>query len=351
VAFGRGSVLDRSFEESRVPIYELSTSRGFNVLAIASATFRLYGLLRRERFDIVQAHTSAGGLIARLAGWAARVPVVLWTVHGLGAHPGHPGLRRALIKRVEAFLDRLTDHYVVVSPHLLEEGVRNRAFPGSKVTVIPNGLKLDHGSMGPDAAAKKRELGIPEGCAIIGTVTRLEPQKAIDEFLHACAPVAAKFPDLVILIAGDGPLSLELKALAASLGLTRWVRFLGWRTDAVDLLGIMDVFCMTSRWEGCPMVLLEAMAVRRPVVATNIGGIREIVVHGQTGWLVEPRKPEAMADRIVSLLENVEERERMGRAARRRVEKDFSADAMLKAYTQLYRRLARNTARSHKALD
>ena len=146
--------------------------------------------------------------------------------------------------------------------------------------------------------------------------------------------------NLVTLIAGDGPQRKELENLAAHLGLTGRVSFLGWRDDAVELLGALDIFCMSSRWEGCPMVLLEAMAMRCPVVATDIGGVREIVINEETGLLVAPGDPEALADAVLRLLAADAERERMGAAGRQRVEQHFGVEDMLAAYARLYRNLA-----------
>jgi len=340
VAFGRGYLLDRSFDEAGVTVHTLSTSRRIGIGSVFKGTLEVYRILSRGHYDIVQSHTSLGGVIGRLAGWAARTPVVLWTVHGLGAHAGHPAWKRALLRSVESVLDWFTDHYVAVSEDLREQGVRAGIYRADKVTVIPNGLQTDHLPRTFDSAAKRNALGIPEDSPVIGTITRLEPQKANEVFVRAVARVIRRVPNLVTLIAGDGPQRAELEDLVARLGLTESVRFLGWRDDAVELLGALDIFCMSSRWEGCPMVLLEAMAMGRPVVATDIGGVREIVVNAETGLLVKPEDPEALAEAVLRLLEADAERATMGAAGKRRVEQHFGSDGMLAAYARLYRDLA-----------
>ncbi len=342
VAFGRGYLLDRSFDEAGVTVHTISTSRGIGLMSIIKGTLEVYRILSRGKYDIVQSHTSVGGVVGRLAGWAARTPVVLWTVHGLGAHQGHPPLKRAVYRVIEKFLDYFTDHYVAVSHDLRAQGVRAGIFRTEKVTVIPNGLQFDHVPSTFNIAAKRRALGIPEGCPVIGTITRLEPQKAIDVFLQAIAQVIRQVPNLVTLIAGDGPQRNALEDLAARMGLAERIHFLGWRTDAVELVGALDIFCMSSRWEGCPMVLLEAMAMRRPVVATDIGGVREIVENEKTGLLVPLDDPAALSAAVLRLLAAEEERTRFGSAGRRRVEDEFSAERMLEAYGSMYRRMAKN---------
>jgi glycosyltransferase involved in cell wall biosynthesis len=345
VAFGRGYLLDRQFDEAGVRAYTLSTSRAVGIWSALKGTIEVYRILARERYDIVQSHTSVGGVIGRLAGWAARTPVVVWTVHGLGAHPGHPAWKRLLLRTVEGVLDWFTDHYVAVSEDLRDQGVRAGIYRAKKVTVIPNGLQFDHLPSAFDPAAKRRALGVPADAPVIGTITRFEPQKANDVFLRAVERVLRRVPNLATLIAGDGPQRTELEALAAQLGIAERVTFLGWRDDAVELLGAMDAFCMSSRWEGCPMVLLEAMAMRCPVVATDIGGVREIVVSGETGLLVAPDDPAALAQALLRLIASPDERSRMGAAGRKRVERHFGADGMLDAYSRLYRELAQSSRR------
>jgi glycosyltransferase involved in cell wall biosynthesis len=345
VAFGRGYLLDRHFDQAGVTLHTLSTSRTVGIWSIVKGTFEVYRILTRGRYDIVQSHTSVGGVIGRLAGWASRTPVVLWTVHGLGAHPGHPRWKRLLLRAVEGALDRFTDHYVAVSEDLRDQGVRAGIYRAEKVTVIPNGLQFDHLPSTFDPALKRRALNIPADAPVIGTVTRFEPQKANDVFLRAVQHVLGRVPHVTTLIAGDGPQRKELESLAAQLGIAERVTFLGWRDDAVELLGAMDVFCMSSRWEGCPMVLLEAMAMRCPVVATDIGGVREIVVANDTGWLVPPDDPAALAEALLRLIASPAERQRMGAAGRRRVERHFAAAGMLDAYSNLYRKLAQSSGR------
>ena len=339
VAFGRGYLLDHSFDEAGVTVYTLPTSRRVDLRSVLKGTLEVYRILSRGQFDIVQSQTSVGGVISRLAGWAARTPVVLWTVQGLGAHPGHAPWKRTVLCAIEKLLDRFTDHYVAVSRDLLDQGVRAGIFRAERVTVIPNFLPLDHVPPTIDVAAKRRALGIPDGCPVIGTVTRLEPQKANEIFVRAAARMASKMPDLITLIAGDGPQRAELEELARHLGVAERVRFLGWRTDAVELMATMDIFCMTSRWEGCPMVLLEAMALQRPVVATDFGGVREIVVNEETGLVVALEDSEAFAGAVLRLLAADAERARMGAAGRQRVEQCFNAGDMLAAYARLYRNL------------
>lgn len=345
VAFGRGYLLDRQFDAAGIRVHTLSTSRGFGIWSLIKGTCQVYRILIRGRYDLVQSHTSVGGVIGRLAGWAARTPVVLWTVHGWGAHPGHPAWKRALLRAIEAALDWFTDHYVAVSEDLRDQGVRAGIYRAKKVTIIPNGLQFDHLPVAFDAAAKRKAMGIPAGVPVIGTVTRFEPQKANEMFLRSVERILEQAPNVVILIAGDGPERPELEALAAQLGIAERVTFLGWRDDAVELLGAMDVFCMSSRWEGCPMVLLEAMAMRCPVVATDIGGVREIVVPGETGYLVALDDPDAMAQAVLRLLASPDQGERMGAAGRQRVERHFGAEGMLAAYANLYRNLRKSSRR------
>ncbi len=350
VAFGRGYLLDARFDQAEIPIIALPLGRGLNPLGALRALVRLYRLLRVGDYDIVQSHTSVGGLVARLAAWAAGVPCSVWTVHLWGSHPGLGPLMYRAVLAVERALDRITDRYVAVSRDLKASGLSKRILREEKVVVIPNGIdldELDRLARSTDVRLDKAAYGFPPGTLLIGTVTRLEPQKAIDHFLRAAAQVAAERPDCGFVIAGDGPLRASLEGLAERLGLSGRVRFLGWREDAFAIIRTLDVFCMSSLWEGCPMVLLEAMAAARPIVATRIGGVAEIVLDQDTGLLVPPGEPSRLAEALRGLLESDAWRERLGQAGRRRVETHFGLPVMIQAYERFYEGLvAESAARS-----
>jgi glycosyltransferase involved in cell wall biosynthesis len=339
VAFGPGYILDKEFFKERITVYTISTSRKIAPFSIVKGFFQIYRLIKEKRFDIVHSHTSVGGLIGRVAGKLAGVPVVIWSIHGFASHEGQNRFKKYIFLLIEKVLDKFTDHYVAVSEALKKEGIQNRILTSNKVTVIHNGIELRNYNKNFNVIQKKKELGIEMSRTIIGTVTRFEPQKAIHDFLVAVSYVKKIYPDIKVVIAGDGPLRREIEKLINDLKLNDNITLLGWRNDVPEILAVLDIFCQSSLWEGCPMVLLEAMAVGKPIIATNVGGVKEIVEDDNTGILVPPADPKAMADAIVKLINNKEKAIEMGMSGRRRVESFFNMDSMLAQYEKLYQDL------------
>jgi glycosyltransferase involved in cell wall biosynthesis len=185
-------------------------------------------------------------------------------------------------------------------------------------------------------AALRAELKLPADAVLIGGAGRLTTQKGFTYALQAFKRIEREFPEAHLLIAGDGPLNMPLKAEARQLGLARRVHFLGWRTDIPNVLAGLDVFVMPSLWEGFGLVLLEAMAQALPVVGSAVSAIPEIVAHGETGLLVPPRDPDALADALRTLLRDPALMRHLGMLGEDRLERMFGADAMIEATAALY---------------
>lgn len=336
VAFGKGYLLDEEFFNSDIKVHTIGTTRGVNPVSILKGFLQVYRLIKKERFDIVHGHTSVGGLIARIAGKLAGAKIVVWSIHGFASHDGQGRLKRIFFRLIEKFLDMFTDHYIAVSHALMLEGIEGKILKPEKVTVIHNGLDIEDYHKPCDVEGKRKELGVYDARHVIGTITRMEAQKAVHHFIAAISIVLQKFPDLKVLIAGSGPLKEEIKEMITRLSLEGNIKLLGWRNDAPDVIAALDIFCQSSLWEGCPMVLLEAMANDKPIVATDVGGVREIVEDRITGILVPPADPNALAEAISRLLIDKVMAEGMGRSGRERVEQFFTLDLMLQRYERLY---------------
>jgi glycosyltransferase involved in cell wall biosynthesis len=182
-------------------------------------------------------------------------------------------------------------------------------------------------------------LGVDPGVPLLGVLARLMPDKGITHLLKALVPLSRQWPQITVLIAGEGPLRAPLEAEAASLGVGQNVRFLGQRGDVIPILRAIDLLVLPSEKESFPIVLLEAMAMARPAVACDVGGVSEAVADGVTGFVVPPRDPEALAGAIQRSLREGR-LEQMGAAARARVEKHFTAETMAAKAIDLYRMVA-----------
>jgi glycosyltransferase involved in cell wall biosynthesis len=238
---------------------------------------------------------------------------------------------------LERALDRATDAYLVNCGAVADVLVRHERLPREKMRVVPNGIDL--GRLPPfslDRRAARTALGFAPERRLVAQVGRLAPQKDHPTFLRAAAAVAAAAPDVDFLIVGAGPERAVLEELAGGLGLGGRVRFTGSRLDVPALLGAVDVLTLTSIFEGFPNVVLEAMATGAVAVASDVGGCAELVVAGETGLLVPARAPAEVAAAVLRVLGDPALAHGLALAARRRVERDFSVEAMVHGTAAVY---------------
>ncbi|MBA2505538.1 MAG: glycosyltransferase [Thermoleophilaceae bacterium] len=287
---------------------------------------------------VVHTHTAKAGMVGRTAALALRPrPVVIHTYHGHVLEGYFGPARNALYRSIERALGLGSDALVGVSTRTVEDLVRLRIAPRRKFRAIPLGLDLDPFTR-PDPGARERlraRLGVGEEEVLLQFTGRLVPIKRVDVALRALAAARAKGTAARLAIVGDGELRAELEALAAQLGLGEAVSFLGYRSDLVDLTAASDAALLTSANEGTPVALIEASAAGRPSVATDVGGVREVVT-GETGVVVAEGDVDALAAGIARLAESPEERERMGAAAREHALGRYSVKRLLADVDALY---------------
>ncbi|TAL12089.1 MAG: glycosyltransferase family 1 protein [Nitrospirae bacterium] len=319
------------------PFEVSSLTREISALLDVRATLSLWRLLRWARPDIVHTHTSKAGAVGRIAAWLARIPLVIHTPHGHIFYGYYGSFMSWVIRLVERVLAQMTDRIVTLTDRGAREHVQYRIAGPAKFVTIPSGIVLSTiRSVRVDPVVKRKELGLPEKGPVIGTVGRLVPIKGHEWLLRAAPRVLAEFPHATVVLIGDGPLMGALRQLAEELGVGRRVLFLGERQDVPECLAACDLFAFPSLNEGMGRALIEAMAAGLPVVATDVGGIPDIVVDGESGALVPPKDPAALADAILALLRDPERRRACGEAAKRRVDDRFDVTAMVRAIERLY---------------
>ncbi|MEU5891681.1 glycosyltransferase family 4 protein [Streptomyces sp. NPDC047461] len=294
---------------------------------------RLVRLIRRERFTVVHTHSAKGGFLGRAAARLCHTPVVVHTFHGLSFHPHMSRPRRTVYRFLERATRRFTHRFLAVAPRVAQQCVEERLAPPGSVHVVPSAVDLGHIPQGFDLSAR-RALGVDRATALIGTVGRIDTQKAPLDFVRMAAAVRAERPGTAFVMIGGGPLEGEVRRLAAELHVD--VTLPGQRSDAARLVAGLDVFVITSLYEGLGRALTEALATARPVVATAVNGVPDLVEHGATGLLVPPADPEAAARAVGWLLDHPEEAAEMGRQGCRRVRTAFAPKAMCAAVDACY---------------
>jgi glycosyltransferase involved in cell wall biosynthesis len=288
---------------------------------------RLARELKRRRVRIVHSYLFHANWFGTLTARLARIPVAIVSRRSIDVYP------RARDRWACRIADRLADCVIAVAQAVRDHAHVTDGCPLGKIVVIPNGIARLPPSAGVDPSAA---LQVGAGEHVIGTISRLVWKRGNEELLEAAALVRQAIPSATLVVVGDGPRRAALEARARELGLNGGVRFLGAVPQAARLLPHFDVFVLSSVLEGMSNSLLEAMAAGRPVVATRVGGNPEVVVEGETGFLVPPRDARALADAVLRLLRDRELAHRFGQAARRRVESQFTLEQMVQRMEDLY---------------
>jgi glycosyltransferase involved in cell wall biosynthesis len=329
------SALDRGISLLIEPALVREIDPGRDLQALIMLTRHI----RRKRYTIVHTHSSKAGILGRWAAWLARTPVIVHTVHGWGHNDGQRRTVRALFILLEKLSLRITDRLIAVTPLNVSKGITDGIGREDDYIVIRSGIELDRfGHPQVNSAEVRASLGISPTASVVGTVTRLSPQKAPADFIHAAALVHENHPNVRFVVVGDGPLRAEVEELAANMNLNGILYFTGLRRDVPELMEAFDIFVLSSLWEGLPRVLPQAMATGLPIVATNIDGNAEAVEEGVNGFLVPTNDPKAIARGIEQLLEDPDLAKRMGEAGRVRVQ-EFGDRRMVRKLEDLYSEL------------
>jgi glycosyltransferase involved in cell wall biosynthesis len=311
--------------------------RDIDISSDTIALAQLYGIFRKERFDVVHTHTAKAGALGRLAAGLARVPAVVHTPHGHNFY-GYfsPGASSAIMK-IEKFLAKFTDRIVALTELEKSDYVNFGISNPGRISVIYQGIDLDKFARDrKDTRDLKSALGIRSEDPVIGMAGRLEPVKGSMFFIEAASEISKKFPEARFIVAGEGSLRIAMENRSRELGLSQKIIFTGWIEDMREVLPVFDVMVMPSLNEAVGMALIEAQAQEVPVVATKVGGIPEVVIDNKTGILVPPSDPAGMAGAVCGLLADKKRRAEMGEAGRMWVYDKFNAEAMADKTSALY---------------
>jgi len=311
--------------------------RPVNPIADCRALWGLWRLMRGMRLDIVHTHSSKGGFVGRIAARLAGVPHIVHTPHGhvFGGYFSPVSTRMFAV--LERWAARWTDRIITLSGEEARDHLRLGIGRPEQYVTIPSGV-----DMAPVLNADPVRL--VDGHPVIGTVARLVPVKAIESLIDAAPRILSRFPKATLLIVGGGESRASLEARAEALGLSKSIHFAGYREDAPAVLASMDVFVLPSLNEGMGRVLVMAMALGKPIVATRVGGVAELLGDGEAGLLVPPRDSRALADAVIRVTEDSPLAAALGQAGRRRAPR-YSAEAMLDALARVYREVVADAGR------
>ena len=310
--------------------------RAINPLKDFLAFLEIYRSIKEHKIEIVHTHSSKAGVIGRWAAGLAKLNFIIHTVHGWSFNDYQPFFIRQLFIALERITARITDRLIVVSGHDREKGLRNHIGNEDKYALIQYGIDYAE-FIGKDNT--RGELGIGPLELAVGMVACFKAQKSPQDFIKVAFSVSQIISGVKFILIGDGVLRKPIEGLIKGFGLADKIMLTGWRRDVHRLLPAFDVFVLTSLWEGMPVSALEAMASSKPLVATQTGGIQEIVIEGETGFLVPRGDLKKMSEKLVLLLKDERLRKEMGRNARDFLGSDFKTQNMVKKNQDLYENL------------
>jgi glycosyltransferase involved in cell wall biosynthesis len=308
------------------------------------ATIRLAKLIRKERPQILHTHTAKAGTVGRVAARLAgsrRPPIVVHTFHGHVLRGYFGPVRSLLFRLLERWLAAGTTALVAVSPQVRDDLVALGVAPRDRFVVIRLGIELDE-RVAPEQngrAESRRYLGIPGDRFAVGWIGRMTAVKRTDDVLIAFKGLRDSGVDAVLCMVGDGPDRLTLEQRAHELGVARDTVFLGYQEDVAPFYAAFDVLVLPSGNEGTPVTVIEALAAERPVVATRVGGVPDVVRDGEDGFLVEAGATDDLADRLGRLARDPALRARRGRKGRERVLPRYAVERLVDDVDELYRSL------------
>jgi len=305
---------------------------------------KLSQIIRTTNIHLVHSQGARAHFYARLASRLANVPVVVNTVAMLVDNYDVTISKKIIYVLCDRLTRRFVDKFIVVSETLQEILVKHHGIEPEKVITIYNGIELDQYEPNDEAGKRIRdELHVGPDEFLVGTVGRLVYQKGFEFLLKAVPNVLQCFPKTKFVLVGDGPLKFKLQTLANELGIFENCVFAGFRDDIRDVLSSFDVFVLSSVLEGHPIAILEAMAMAKPIVTTDINGIREQIKNGDTGILVPPRNPEALAQAIKQLIKDRREAKKLGMEARKQVEEVHDIRRQVALHEEVYKELLKES--------
>lgn len=339
-ALREGGILEDELINNNINIIKLPVARnGVDYLTF----WKLYKILRDERPHIIHTHNTQPFVEGSLAAFLARVPVCIHTEHG----------RQFPDKKRYMFAEWLFSHYVdqivAVSESAKKDLVKYEKISGNKIQVIMNGIDGNKYSRSIDRNKKLKELAIDNNYDfIMGFAGRLSREKGLTYLLKAMSIIVRKYPKTLLLIAGEGGLMADLQRETEQLNLNSNVMFLGPRSDIPEIMNILDMFVLPSLREGLPLVLLEAAAASLPIVATDVGGSKNVVKDGANGLLVKSQDEQSLAKAIEYLIKNSTIKNNFGRYSFEIFKNRFSIDKMIYSYEAVYNRCLNSITRSLK---
>ncbi|MBU0503480.1 MAG: glycosyltransferase family 4 protein [Candidatus Omnitrophota bacterium] len=308
--------------------------RPINPIKDLFCVFEIYVCIKKNKIQVIHTHSSKAGILGRISAALAGVDRIIHTVHGWSFNDYQPVLIRRLYTLIERRCALFTDKLVVVSYYDKEKGLNNYIGEETKYCLIR--YAIDRAEFNIKDASIRRKLGIGDEDLTVGMVACFKPQKCPQDFIKLAYLIIRQMPEVKFILVGDGILRRKIERLILKYNLKENIVLTGWRTDLANVLSVFDVFVLTSLWEGLPVSVLEAIAAFKPVAATDTGGVAEVIIEGDTGFLASPRDMETLSRKLAGLLKNRELRNSIAGKAFSALNSDFNQEIVVEKTEELY---------------
>ncbi len=317
--------ISKAAQDRGIEVVHLPMRRGLDVRSM----LQLRGVLRQNKIEIVNTHSGVDSWLGAIAARLAGTPVLIRTRH----------LNIPLKRNLFNFVHNMPDRIVTCGESIRKELLERNRFAAERLVNIATGIDFARFAPKQNRSEMRQSLGLSDSAFVILMVGILRGVKGHETALQAVSHLTTKFPELVLVLAGDGPMEGYLREKAKALGVHDDVRFLGFREDIADLMNIADMLLLTSKSEGVPQSVTQALGLGLPVVATRVGGVAELIEHERTGILIPPTNPEATSEAVRRVIAHPQEARARAAAGKAHVRANFSLDAMLDKTEQLYSEL------------
>ncbi len=298
------------------------------------ALIEIYLFIKKNKIEFIHTHSSKAGILGRVAARLANAKVVIHTVHGWSFNAYQPMVKKLCFIWLERLTARFTDKIIVVSGYDLQTGIKKHIGREAKYEIIHYGINYSEFNLGGQDLRKG--LGIGGNDLVVGMAACFKPQKSPQDFLKLAFLVIKELPNVKFILAGDGILRKKIEKMISETKLQQQVFLMGWRRDIPVILQAMDIFVLTSLWEGLPISVLEAMVSSKPVISTDTGGVREVIFEGKTGFLVSRHDMKTMSRKVVGLLKNERLRKQIGIDAKTFLQDRYCLENMVRDTESLY---------------
>lgn len=340
-AENEGNMLHLAGEKNVTPIIIPNLGRELSPFNDLKTLWQLYRLFRHEKPDIVHTHTAKAGFVGRIAAVLARVPIIVHTFHGHVLYGYFGFFKTHFFRWAERVLALCSTQIIAVSEQCRHDLLEYKIGGEEKIITIPLGLELRKFA---DQSAEVREpirneYGVPHDAFVVGMFARMVPIKRHEVLFHAIKIVLEQYPDTYFMMVGDGELRRNLELLVNELNITHRMIFCGFRQDQERMFQAVDAVVLTSRNEGLPVVIIEALSSGKPVIATRVGGVPELIKDGVSGYIVEPEDPNSIAQGLIKAVSEPDQTRLMGKVAQEQTLNAFDSQRLIRDMDQLYQRL------------